>query len=78
MRSEKPEDEQAVEYEYEEKPGEPPEVDPEVPEADALEQRSPVRPESGRVSPSVEGEANEADVLEQSESVGDDEEDAWE
>jgi hypothetical protein len=51
-------------------PPPPPEIEPEVPEADALEQRMPALPEDTDDEPtSIPPEAPEADVLEQSRSV---------
>jgi len=79
VRDEKPEPEQVEEYEFD-GPGEPGPDDPEVPEADALEQREAVTPQAASPRPNLAREAteaNEADVLEQSAPV-DDDEDAWE
>jgi hypothetical protein len=51
-------------------PPPPPEIEPEVPEADALEQRMPTLPEDTDDEPtSIRPETPEADVLEQSKGL---------
>jgi hypothetical protein len=59
-------------------PEEPPQRDPEAPEADALEQATEAAPTPRVELPeTLPFDASEADVLEQSEEVPDDEDDRW-
>lgn len=44
-----------------------------VPEADAIEQHTPVQPEGETIKPSTDPEVPEADAIEQSQVVADDE-----
>lgn len=46
-----------------------------IPEADAIEQRTPVQPATEHIEPSVDPEAPEADAIEQSQVVADDDDD---
>jgi len=44
-----------------------------IPEADAIEQRTPVQPATEHIEPSADPEVPEADAIEQSQVVPDDE-----